>query len=175
VLFSGQRHSPTLRQDICQFFFQVNSIYSKFVRARDVRFIYEIKRTLRIWEVALFLGCISSSLHKMAVSPELLVTGHADEIFVKAVGSRLAGQGTYNGHDPVDNHSRVSWAYYRCYWLHGCCWHSACKSSCCHVEFCRRTLYSFQSCNLAPPFWFRYFCPRGSDVDLDGNASWIPT
>jgi len=39
---------------------------------------------------------VSSSLHKLAVSSELLVTGHAVEILVKAMGSRLAGQSTYN-------------------------------------------------------------------------------
>jgi len=36
-------------------------------------------RYLRIWEVALLLYCISSSMHKLAVSPEPLVTGHAGE------------------------------------------------------------------------------------------------
>jgi len=38
VLFSGLRHSPSLRQDICQFL-QSNRNHSNFVRARDVRFI----------------------------------------------------------------------------------------------------------------------------------------
>jgi len=39
---------------------------------------------------------LSSSVHELAVSPELLMTGHVGEILVKAMGSRLAGQGTYN-------------------------------------------------------------------------------
>ena len=29
VLFSGQKHSPTLRQNMCQFIFQENRIYSE--------------------------------------------------------------------------------------------------------------------------------------------------
>jgi len=47
------------------------------------------------------------SMHKLAVSPELLVTGHADEILVKVMGSRLAGQGTYKDFVPQDNHSQI--------------------------------------------------------------------
>jgi len=39
---------------------------------------------------------VSLCVHKLAVSPELLVTGHAGEILVKAMESKLAGQGTYN-------------------------------------------------------------------------------
>ena len=49
-----------------------------------------------------------------------------------------------------------------------------CQSSCCDAGFfCRQTLYSFQSWNSALPFWFRIYCPRGKDLDLDGNASWM--
>jgi len=40
------------------------------------------------------------SMHKLAVSPEQLVTGHADEILVEVMGSRLAGQGTYKDFVP---------------------------------------------------------------------------
>jgi len=39
--------------------------------------------------------------------------------------------------------------------------------------FCRQTPYSFQSWNSALPFWFWIYCPRGKDLDLDGNASWM--
>jgi len=48
---------------------------------------------------------------------------------------------------------------------------STCQSSCCDAG--RQTLYSFQSWNSALPFWFRTYCPRGKDLDLDGNASWM--
>jgi len=42
-------HSPTLRQDICQFFFNQIAITANSVRARDVRFVW------RTWDVALLL------------------------------------------------------------------------------------------------------------------------
>jgi len=40
-------------------------------------------------------------------------------------------------------------------------------------EFFRQILYSLPSWNSALPFWFQYFFPRGRDLDLDCNASWV--
>ena len=117
---------------------------------------------------------MSSSVHKLAVSPELLVTGHAGEILVKAMGSRLAGQDTYKNTVPSTITPRsISWACYWLDWSLWCCYHRACQFSSWDAGIFRQILYSLPSWNSALPFWFRYFCPRGRDLDLDCNASWM--
>jgi len=73
--------------------FQSNRNYSKFCACSGCTLYFTQMRSRTALLVYL------KSCAKLAVSLELPMTGHAGENLVKAMGSKLAGQGTYN--DPV--------------------------------------------------------------------------
>jgi len=71
---------------------------------------------------------------------------------------------------PQDNRSKICQLSVLLTWL--IAWVLLAQRMTAMWDSCRQT-YSFESCTSALPFRFRYFCPRGRDLDFDGKASWM--
>ena len=74
---------------------------------------------------------------------------------------------------PLDNHSKICQLSVLSTWLITWMLLSHANPPVVMRDFWSTNTHSFQSRNSAPPSDSGIYCPRGKDLDLDGNASWM--
>jgi len=169
VFFRGLRHSPTLRQDICQFFFNQIAITVNSVRARDVRFIW------RTWDVALLLSswvylkfCVQFGGFSWATHDWSRGWNSRPGDGVKTCRPRHLQRSC-----PLDNHSKICQLSVLSTWLITWVLLAHTNPPAVMRDFLSTNTLLFSILQFSAALSDSSdFCPRGKDLDLDGNASW---